>query len=85
MKILRNCHKAIPKESGKVIIVEVVLDPRGESLFEEALDIALGVLSNGRARSESEWKKVLEEAGFSNCKFTKTTTSFASIVEAHPH
>ena len=35
VKILKNCRKAIPEESGKVIIVDVVLQPEGNGLFDD--------------------------------------------------
>ena len=35
VKILKNCRKAIPEETGKVIIVDVVLQPEGNGLFDD--------------------------------------------------
>ena len=87
VNVLKNCWKAVPKASGKVIIVDVVFDPRGDSLFDDAavsLDLVMGNNTTGRERSESEWKKVLKEGGFSRYKFIKIA-AFESIIEAYPH
>ncbi|KAF8413928.1 hypothetical protein HHK36_001924 [Tetracentron sinense] len=85
IKILKNCRKAIPKKSGKVIIVDPVLQPDGEGLFDDAgimFDLVM-VVSGGKERTEVEWKKVLEEGGFPRYKIIKTL-AIQSIIEAYP-
>ncbi|KAG5521950.1 hypothetical protein RHGRI_034241 [Rhododendron griersonianum] len=64
IRILRKCQKAIPKKTGKVLILDVVLQPGGDGLFDEVgmiFDILMLVqCSGGKERSEIEWKRVLE-------------------------
>lgn len=88
VKILKNCLQAIPEKTGKVIILEVVLEPDGNGdMFDEVrmlLDLLMMVNSpSGKERTESEWKKLMEEGGFSCYKITKLASAL-SIIEAFP-
>ncbi|EXB37024.1 (RS)-norcoclaurine 6-O-methyltransferase [Morus notabilis] len=87
VKILKNCRKAVPEKSGKVIIVDVVLDLKGNGLFDDMgliLDLLMAAHSlGGKERTEKEWKKILKEGGFSCYKIIRIST-FLSIIEAYP-
>ena len=58
-KILTNCRKAIPKETGRVIIVEIVQQPKEDDAFRDTrfiLDLSmLDYFSSGKERQEKEW------------------------------
>ncbi|CAH1453308.1 unnamed protein product [Lactuca virosa] len=68
VKILKNCRKAIHVDTGKVIIVEIVQQPAQDDLVNDvhvSLDLVMSAyFSNGRERTEGEWKKLLGESGF---------------------
>ncbi|KAL5581943.1 hypothetical protein UlMin_014385 [Ulmus minor] len=87
VKILKNCRKAIPKKSGKVMIVDVVLDEDGDGLFDYsglAFDLLMAAhASGGKERTEKEWKKILKEGGFPTYKIIKIPT-LPSLIEAYP-
>ncbi|XP_057954812.1 (R,S)-reticuline 7-O-methyltransferase-like [Malania oleifera] len=87
IKILKNCRKAIPVKNGKVILIDVVLQPHGKDLFDEtrlAFDlIMLAHCSGGKERTELEWKNVLREGGFPCYKIIKIP-ALLSIIEAYP-
>ncbi|GJV05734.1 desmethylxanthohumol 6'-O-methyltransferase-like protein [Tanacetum coccineum] len=87
IKILRNCRKAISKETGKLIIVEIVQDPKGEDFFDDmrlTYDLVMfSHFSNGRERTELEWEKLLIEGGFSRYNVIKIP-ALQSIIEAFP-
>ncbi|CAK9184530.1 unnamed protein product [Ilex paraguariensis] len=87
IKILKNCRKAISKKPGKVIIVEVVLQPGGGDPFDNiGLMFDLVMLTHfpgGKERTEVEWKKILEEGGFPRYKIIKIP-ALQSIIEAYP-
>nr|AWH62810.1 O-methyltransferase [Camptotheca acuminata] len=87
VKILKNCRKAIPEKSGKVIIVELVLQPDGEGMFDNTglvFDLVMiAHSSGGKERTELQWKKVLEEGGFPRYKILKIP-ALQSIIEAYP-
>ncbi|PHU10720.1 hypothetical protein BC332_22580 [Capsicum chinense] len=71
IRILKNCIKAISKDTGKVIIVETVLEEKignDKSLKDVGLMMDMVMMahtSNGKERSAKEWAHILSEAGFS--------------------
>ncbi|KAF3674286.1 hypothetical protein BC332_22581 [Capsicum chinense] len=71
IQILKNCIEAIPKDTGKVIIVEAVLEGKigkEKSLKDVGLMLDMIMMahtSNGKERSAKEWAHILTEAGFS--------------------
>ncbi|KAB5530139.1 hypothetical protein DKX38_020220 [Salix brachista] len=88
VEILRNCRKAIPEKTGKLIIVDIVLqtdyhrDPLDDMRLTMDL-VMLVVTSGGKERTEHEWKKLLEEGGFPRYKIIKIP-ALESIIEAYP-
>ncbi|KAI3930132.1 hypothetical protein MKX01_036653 [Papaver californicum] len=87
IKILRNCYKAISKtKNGKVIIVDCVLCPDGNGLFDKTrlvFDLLMMVIPGGKERTEIEWKMLLKTAGFSRYNIIQIPT-IPSIIEAFP-
>ncbi|XP_052175929.1 (R,S)-reticuline 7-O-methyltransferase-like [Diospyros lotus] len=87
IKILKNCRKAIPVKTGKVIIVELVLKPEGECMFDETgmvFDLVMMAHSSGgKERTESEWKQLLEGGGFPRYNIVRLP-ALPSIIEAFP-
>lgn len=87
IKILKNCRKAIPKESGKIVIAEIVNHPTGDDPFVDTqltYDLVMfSHFSGGRERNESEWKRILNEGGFRRYNIIKIP-SLQSIIEAFP-
>ena len=88
VKILKNCRKAIPEKTGKVILVEVVLKPDGESMLDNTgfvFDlIMIAHSSGGKERTEAEWKRVLEKGGFPRYNIIRIP-ALPSIIEAYPN
>ncbi|TYJ43756.1 hypothetical protein E1A91_A03G174800v1 [Gossypium mustelinum] len=86
IKILRNCKKAIPRENGKVILVEIILKEDGSGVFDDigfVMDLVMIAHTNGKERTEAEWKKILGGGGFSHYKIINIPALF-SIIEAYP-
>ncbi|KDP24163.1 hypothetical protein JCGZ_25820 [Jatropha curcas] len=87
VKILKNCRKAIPEKKGKVIIVDIVLKPEGNDLFDDTglvFDLLMiAHSSGGKERTEAEWKILLEEGGFPRYNIIKIP-ALTSIIEAFP-
>ncbi|KAL2921567.1 Xanthohumol 4-O-methyltransferase, partial [Bienertia sinuspersici] len=88
LKALENCQKALStKGKGRVIIVDIVLNPYGNTMFDNAtiaIDLMMMInTSGGKERTEDDWKKLLKEAGFTHINFIplQTIMSF-SIIEA---
>ncbi|XP_031374518.1 (R,S)-reticuline 7-O-methyltransferase-like [Punica granatum] len=88
VKILKNCRKAIPETLGKLIIVELVLQPEGNGPFDDIAAIFDVMMfahqPGGKERTELEWKNLLAEGGFPRYNIIKIP-SLPSIIEAYPN
>lgn len=76
MKILSQCRSAIPsrEEGGKVIIIDILVDPSlGPVMFEAQLlmDMVMLVNTRGRQRDENDWRQLFAKAGFRDYKIIK--------------
>ncbi|KAK4405381.1 Acetylserotonin O-methyltransferase [Sesamum angolense] len=85
--ILKNCREAIPKDTGKVMIVEAVIDEGEEDKYMDvrlALDmVMLAHTEKGKERTVKEWEYVVKAAGFT--RFTvKHIQTVLSVIEAYP-
>ncbi len=85
--ILKNCRAAIPDE-GTLLIIEFILPPlvsHPDPYLEAHLmsDLNMLAVTGGRERSESEWKALLEAAGFLLTRAFPVGTD-VGIVEAKP-
>lgn len=89
VKILQRCKEAIPpkEKGGKVIIIDMVVGVRvhtGTSGETQLLfDLEMMILTTGKERDESEWRKLFVAAGFSNYKITPSV-GLRSIIEVYP-
>lgn len=80
LKILKNCRRAI-RPDGTLMLVETVLTPSTDP--ETALmDMLMMVLTSGRERTESEFRLLLQEAGFSMVQVIRAAR--VSIIESRP-
>ena len=78
--ILANCRKAI-KDDGTLLIRDNVLsdgDVQGSTL-----DITMLIMTGGEERTESEWKNLLQSAGFALTQVYKKEGQF-DLIEAKP-
>nr|AMD33568.1 O-methyltransferase [Mangifera indica] len=87
VKILKNCRKAIPEKTGRVVLVEIVLQENGDNMFGN-MDVVFDLLmfahtTGGKERTEPEWKKLLEEGGFPRYNIINIP-ALPSIIEAYP-
>ncbi|KAL0454046.1 UNVERIFIED_CONTAM: Acetylserotonin O-methyltransferase [Sesamum latifolium] len=81
------CREAIPKDTGKVMIVESVIDEGEEDKYMDvrlALDmVMLAHTEKGKERTIKEWEYVVKAAGFT--RFTvKHVQTVLSVIEAYP-
>ena len=78
--ILANCRKAI-KDDGTLLIRDYVLsdgDVQGSTL-----DVTMLIMTGGEERTESDWKSLLQSAGFSLNRVYKKEGQF-DLIEAKP-
>lgn len=62
-KILMNCRRAI-RPNGRLIVIDHVLSPSSDP-DSALMDLLMMVLTSGRERTESEFRSLLHDAGFS--------------------
>ncbi|XP_076911544.1 desmethylxanthohumol 6'-O-methyltransferase-like [Bidens hawaiensis] len=86
VQILKNCRESMTEKTGKVIIADIVLNPACDDAFDDvriSLDmIMLTCFVGGKERTEAEWKRILEEAGFQHYNFIKIPM-ILSIIECY--
>ncbi|KAJ0077343.1 hypothetical protein Patl1_35852 [Pistacia atlantica] len=88
IQILKNCREAIPKEKGKVIIVETIIEEEEErdklKFVRLMLDmVMMAHTRKGKERTLKEWDYVLRQAGFSRYN-VKPIHAVQSVIEAFP-
>nr|BAM37634.1 O-methyltransferase [Eschscholzia californica] len=87
IEILKKCKEAVPKEGGKVIIVDIVLDMESKHPYSKVrltLDLDMMLNTEGKERTEEEWKKLIDGAGFASYKITQIS-ALQSVIEAFPY
>lgn len=82
VKILRNCRRAI-NDRGRLLVIEIVLGTGTDDPFESLLDLNMLVISGGRERTESEYRRLFENGGFRLTSITQTMAG-VSIIEGVP-
>jgi O-methyltransferase domain/Dimerisation domain len=81
--ILHNVRKAM-KPGSRLLIVEMVL-PEGDAPHPgKMIDLLMLVTTGGQERSESEYRQLLDSAGFRLARVVPTNSA-VSIVEAVPN
>ena len=88
IEILKKCREAIPKENGRVIIVEAVIEEGGKqgSLKDVGLMLDMVMMAHtnlGKERTLKEWEYVIKMAGFSSCT-VKSIHAVQSVIMAFP-
>ncbi|RLM58100.1 putative O-methyltransferase 2 [Panicum miliaceum] len=88
VKILEQCRKAIPskEEGGKVIIIEIAVDPSVGPIMYEAqllMDMLMMMNIRGRQRDENDWREIFMKAGFSDYKIVKKIGA-RGVIEVYP-
>jgi SAM-dependent methyltransferase len=80
LRILRNCHRVLPK-GGRMLVVEAVVPGPAERGWAKLLDLEMLVLTpRGRERNEEEYARLLRDSGFRLTRIVPTA-SHVSVVE----
>ena len=69
--ILKNCHKAMKKDS-RLLVVEMIIPPGNEPSIAKLLDLEMMVTTGGRERTEQEFEDLFDSSGFSLAGVTPT-------------
>lgn len=89
IQILKKCREAIPKENGRVIIVEAVIEEGGEQdrLKDVGLMLDMVMMAHtnlGKERTLKEWEYVIKMAGFSTYTVKVIPNVVKSVIMAFP-
>jgi SAM-dependent methyltransferase len=79
IKILKNINRAIEPD-GKLLLAEIVIAPGPESAISKLSDLHMLIMTGGCERTESEYSKLYEAAGFRLTRIIPTGT-LVSLVE----
>jgi 2-polyprenyl-3-methyl-5-hydroxy-6-metoxy-1,4-benzoquinol methylase len=79
--ILGNCRKAI-KQDGTLLIRDSVLTDRDE--LGSQIDLTMMIMTGGEERTESEWRNLLQAAGFTLSKVHRKEGQL-DLIEAKPN
>jgi 16S rRNA G1207 methylase RsmC len=80
--ILKNCRQAMP-DTGRVLIIEMVVQPGNEPSPAKMFDITMMVAEGGQERTETEHEKLLQAAGLKLSRVVPTPSP-VSVIEARP-
>ncbi len=80
--ILKACRAAIPP-TGKLLLVELVVPPGFAPHMAHILDLEMMVICDGKERTETEYRALLEGAGFRLTRIIPTEGPHG-LVEAVP-
>lgn len=85
--ILRKCREAIPRDTGKVIIIDAIVGREEDHEFKGVgllLDmVMMAHTSKGKERTIKEWSYVFHEAGFTRYTI-KHIRAYQSVIEVYP-
>jgi ubiquinone/menaquinone biosynthesis C-methylase UbiE len=76
--IMKNCHRALPA-GGKLVLVEAVVPAGTEPHFSKFIDLNMLVMTGGRERTEEEFRRLYEAAGFHLTRVVPTESPFSVI------
>ncbi|XP_074277437.1 (R,S)-reticuline 7-O-methyltransferase-like [Silene latifolia] len=86
VKILKNCRKAVPEKTGKIIIFEQLVQQEGEGPIDDivyASDLLMiAHTGGGKERTEAQCETLLKIAGFPRYRFIGNP-GLPSIIEAY--
>lgn len=83
LTILRNCRKLMG-ERGRLLVVEGLVPPGNEPALSKFYDLSMMVLPGGMERTEAEYRRLFEAAGFRLTRIVPTS-SWISVLEAVPY
>jgi hypothetical protein len=81
LAILRNIHRAMGDERGRVILLEAVLTPGNAPEYGKILDLQMLAFPGGRERTEEEFRSLFRRVGFELTRVVPTRSPL-SVIEA---
>jgi hypothetical protein len=82
LTILKHCRKAMG-ERGRLLLVEGIVPPGNGPSISKFFDLAMMVLPGGMERTEEEYRRLFEAAGFRLSRIVPTN-AWISVIEGEP-
>ncbi|KAL4802532.1 O-methyltransferase-domain-containing protein [Aspergillus unguis] len=80
--LLNNTKEAMTKGYSKLLIYDIVVPPTGASISQTTMDVNMMSLLSAAERTQSQWKELLEGAGFRIVKFWPDPQQYEMVIEA---
>ena len=81
IKILNNCHRAMPSDAV-LLVIDATMDPRNlEDRIAKLLDVEQMLWLSGKLRTTQEWDEILDQTGFRRIHEQRTAIADAVILE----
>ena len=80
MRILRNCREAMGGAAARVLVMDAVTPPGDDPHPAKVMDILMMALTEGRERTEEEFRALYRQAGLELTRVVPTP-SVLSVVE----
>ena len=77
--ILTSCRRALEK-GGRLLVVEMIVPPGNAFSVAKLLDMEMMVVTGGCERTEEEYRRLIEGAGFHLCRVIPTSESVSVLV-----
>jgi hypothetical protein len=79
--ILKNCAAGMRGNSGKVILLEFLIDPGNEPSLGKWIDLEMLTMAGGRERTETEYAELFAKAGLRLARVVRTAAP-QCVIEA---
>lgn len=79
LKILSNIRKVIWKE-GRILIIEIIIDNHARSSWGKMTDLIMMAATEGKERTEEQYRRLLLNSGFAVTKIKKTISPLSLII-----
>ena len=92
IKILKLCKEAISNKNkgGKLIIIDIVVDSENDHIISKESNtkylfdmLMMSICGDGKERTEQQFKKLFQQAGFSDYKVLPIL-GVRSVIELYP-
>ncbi|MGH9715269.1 MAG: methyltransferase [Candidatus Acidiferrales bacterium] len=79
ISVLQNCVTAMRGEAGKVLLLEMVLQPGNEHDIGKWIDLEMLMMAGGHERTEAEFAELLSKAGLRLTRVVRTKSPVCVI------
>jgi len=79
IKILKNCHQAMP-DGSSLLIVEPIVSDSNKKEMAKVMDVYMMIITGGKERTRQEFEHLLEKSGFRLDAIISTETEFSFMI-----